>query len=157
MPLKKFWRLVLSLIIPQAAGLAGSIATFPSIPSWYALLAKPNVAPPNWVFGPVWTTLFVLMGIALYLVWNVPASTTRKKAFGIFGLQLLLNVLWSVIFFGLHSTLGASVEIIFLWLAIFWNIIVFYRLSRVAGYLLVPYILWVSFASYLTFSIWRLN
>jgi benzodiazapine receptor len=149
---------VVSIVVCQAAGLIGSIATFPSIPTWYASLDKPPFNPPNWVFGPVWTTLYTLMGIAAFLVWRKGIRNREVKiALGIFVVQLVLNTLWSVVFFGLNSLAGGLVVIVVLWIAILLTIITFFRMSKVAGALLVPYILWVSFATILNFSLWQLN
>jgi benzodiazapine receptor len=142
-----------AILICEAAGLIGTIFTSDSISTWYTTITKPSFNPPNWIFGPVWTTLFALMGVALYLVWK----QRNRKALYIFGAQLVLNILWSVIFFGLHSPMWAFVEIVILWLMILWTILTFYKINKVAAYLLVPYILWVSFASVLNFAIWRLN
>lgn len=151
-------KFVVAIAIAELAGVIGSIFTTPSIPTWYATLAKPELAPPNWIFAPVWTTLFVLMGIAAFLIWR--KGLTRKDvqiALGIFLGQLILNTLWSIIFFGFQSPGGAFIEIIFLWFAILTTIIVFARISKPAAWLLVPYILWVSFAGYLNYAIWTLN
>ncbi len=151
-------KLVISLVICQLAGILGSLFTMSKIPTWYMTLSKPELAPPNWIFGPVWTTLFILMGIALYLVWN--QGTDRKDvkiALYIFSTQLILNVLWSIIFFGLENPGSAFIEIISLWISILLSIIYFYKISKPASYLLIPYIAWVSFASYLNFMIWWLN
>jgi len=151
-------KLVLSILIPLIAGFIGSIATMSSIPTWYASIIKPDWAPPNWVFGPVWTTLFILMGIALFLVWRKGLWRRDVKiAVIIFAVQLVLNVLWSVIFFGLQSLLGGLIEIVFLWIAILATIIAFYRISKPAGILLLPYIIWVTIASYLTYTVYLLN
>jgi len=140
------------------AGIIGSFFTTPAIPNWYATLAKPSFTPPDSVFAPVWTTLFLLMGISLFLIWQKWGYIdTMQQALILFGIQLLLNILWSVIFFGLHSPLAAFIEIIFLWISIALTIMVFFTISRIAGILLVPYILWVSFAAVLNFMIWRLN
>ncbi len=126
--------------------------------AWYSQLQKPDWNPPNWVFGPVWTTLFVLMGIAAFLVWRKGLERKDVKiALSIFIGQLVLNTLWSMIFFGLHSPGGALVEIMFLWLAIVATIITFAKVSKPAAWILTPYILWVSFAAYLNYSIWILN
>ena len=142
----------------QAAGLIGSIFTMPAIDSWYATLARPDFAPPNWIFAPVWTTLYVLMGVAAFLVWQKGLSKKEiKVALTIFGVQLVLNTLWSIIFFGLQSPLWAFIEIVFLWIAIVATIVAFARVSKLAAWLLVPYILWVSFAGYLNFMIFWLN
>lgn len=151
-------RLVFAIIVCESAGLIGSIFTFPAIAGWYSGLVRPEIAPPNWIFGPVWTTLFVLMGIAAFLVWKNGRDRQEVKiALAIFGGQLILNTLWSIIFFGLHNPGAALLEIVFLWLAILATIITFARISRRAAWLLVPYILWVSFAGYLNYSIWILN
>lgn len=151
-------KLIISIIIPLIAGFVGSLATFSSIPTWYVALAKPVWAPPNWLFGPVWTTLFILMGIALFLVWRKGLERRDVKiAISVFGIQLVLNVLWSVIFFGLHSLLGGLIEIVFLWIAILINIILFYKISKAAGILLLPYIAWVTIAFYLTYTVYLLN
>jgi len=154
--------IALSLILPLLAGFIGSIFTGPAISSgWYASLIKPALNPPAWLFGPVWTILYLLMGLALFLVWsfNKQALKTSVKKFALilFALQLALNALWSVIFFGLKNPGWAFVDIILLWLAIFGTIIVFSKISRPAMFLLLPYILWVSFAGYLNYSIWTLN
>jgi translocator protein len=151
-------RLVVTLAITLGAAFVGSLLTTPNITSWYAKLNKPTFNPPNWIFGPVWTILFILMGISLYLVWMKGFDTNEgKTALGLFGLQLVLNVVWSLLFFQMHSLSGALIEIAVLWLAILGTIISFMGISRVAGLLLVPYLLWVSFASFLTLTIYRLN
>lgn len=155
-------KLVISLALPQVAGLIGSVFTATTIPTWYATLNRPSLAPPNWIFGPVWTTLFVLMGVALYLVWKqwavLPWTRTQKRlAMTVFGAQLGLNTLWSIIFFGLRNPGAAVIEIAVLWLAIATNIYLFAKVSKPAAWLLVPYLLWVSFASYLNYAIWSLN
>ena len=149
---------VLSVVVCQVAGLIGAVATYPSIPTWYASLEKPAFNPPNWLFGPVWTTLYTLMGIAAFLVWRQGIRKREVKiALGIFIVQLVLNSLWSIVFFGLHSLLGGLVVILPLWVAILLSIVTFYRISKTAGVLLIPYILWVSFATILNFSLWQLN
>ncbi len=153
-------KLILAILISELAGILGSAATMPSIPTWYATLEKPALNPPSWVFGPVWTTLYALMGIAAFLVWKHYSGRRKSQvttALKIFGVQLLLNVSWSVIFFGLQNPGLAMVNIIALWLAIAWTMVVFYSISRLAAYLLVPYLLWVSFAFYLNCAIWALN
>lgn len=151
-------KLIISLVICQLAGIIGSLFTMSKIPTWYMTLNKPELAPPNWIFGPVWTTLFILMGIALYLVWKQGIDRKDVKiALCIFGTQLILNVLWSIIFFGLENPGSAFIEIISLWISILLSIIYFYKINKTAGYLLIPYIAWVSFASYLNYMIWWLN
>lgn len=155
---KNLFKLLGAIIFCELAGVIGSFFTIPSISSWYSILTKPNLAPPNWIFGPVWTTLYALMGIAAYLVWQKGLERKEVKvALGIFFLQLALNVLWSIIFFGHHSPAGAFAEITLLWLAILATILIFRKISKGAAWLLVPYLLWVTFAGYLNLLIWRLN
>lgn len=149
-------KLAISLFIPLLIGLGGSAVTFKEILGWYVNLNKPQLIPPNGVFGPVWTVLYILMGMALYLFW-VSKGKNKKKGFVFFGAQLLLNFLWSYLFFGLHSPALAVGEIFLLLITIILNIKEFNKYSKVAAGLLVPYLLWVSFATYLTFSVWRLN
>ncbi|MDD2666793.1 MAG: tryptophan-rich sensory protein [Methanocellales archaeon] len=150
--------LVYSILICQLAGIIGSFFTFPSIPTWYAALEKPSFSPPNWLFSPVWIALFLLMGVSLYLVWISGAKTRYvKMALTLFGIQLALNVLWSIIFFGLKSPFYAFIEMAILWVAILLTIFQFFKISKTAAYLLIPYILWVSFAAVLNFSIWIIN
>jgi benzodiazapine receptor len=158
MKIKTFWQALCAIIICEALGNIGSLFTFSEIPGWYSTLVKPVISPPNWIFGPVWTTLFALMGIAAYLVWRERKERSEvKRALGFFAGQFALNILWSVIFFGTHNPGAAFIEIIFLWLAILVTIITFFRVSKAAGWLLIPYIAWVSFASVLNFMIWTLN
>lgn len=158
MKINNTFKLIVAIIVSELAGIIGSVFTTPSIAGWYESLAKPALNPPAWVFGPVWTTLFALMGIAAFLVWKKGLERRGVKiALGIFLGQLILNTLWSIIFFGLHSSGGALIEIVFLWLAILITIIAFAKISKPATWLLVPYILWVSFAVYLNYAIWTLN
>lgn len=151
---KQNWiRLVIAVVICELAGIVGSIFTTPAISEWYVTLPKPALAPPNWVFAPVWTTLFFLMGVALYFIWQKKWNTREKRlAILVFGTQLGLNMLWSILFFGYRNPALAFGEIVFLWLSIVATIYVFSKISRPAAWLLVPYLLWVSFASYLNFS-----
>jgi len=156
--MNKILKLVVSILVCQWAGIVGSLFTSPAIASWYATLEKPSFNPPNWIFAPVWTLLFLLMGIALYFVWNSEIESNKKRiAILIFAVQLVLNIFWSILFFGLQSPLYAFIEIIILWLAILLTIISFYKISKPAAELLLPYILWVSFAAVLNFSILILN
>lgn len=151
-------KLIACLIICQLAGFVGSLFTTPSIPTWYASLEKPSFTPPNWIFSPVWISLFVLMGISLFLVWQKSLHYPGvKTAMLWFGAQLALNILWSILFFGLKSPALAFVEIIFLWAAIFLTLVKSFKISRLASVLLLPYICWVSFAAVLNFFLWRLN
>ena len=149
--------LVVFVVGSLAAGLLGSIATYPNIPTWYAALARPPLSTPNWVFGPVWTTLYILMGIAAFLVWQRRDHPAARRGLALFGVQLVLNVLWSWLFFGVHSIGLAFVCVVALWLAILGTIERFYRVRPVAAYLLVPYIAWTTFATYLTGAYWYLN
>jgi len=150
-------KLIISLIIPQLAGGIGSLFTMNSVGTWYQILEKPFFSPPNWVFAPVWTTLFILMGVALFLVWKKDYVPGRNLALWVFGIQLALNVLWSFVFFGMHQPGWAMAEILVLWFAIAANMLAFHHVSKAAGWLLLPYLLWVSFAAVLNCAIWRLN
>lgn len=139
-----------------AAGLGG-LATTPKIDNWYATLAKPNWTPPNWVFGPVWSALYLGMAISAWLVWRQGGWSGAVVPMSLFGIQLLLNATWSWLFFGLQRPGFALVDIVLLWTAILATTVAFWFRSLVAGMLLVPYLAWVSFASALNFAIWRLN
>lgn len=152
------WRLIISIALCQLAGIIGSIFSTPAIPTWYASLNKPLFSPPNWVFGPLWITLFVLMGISLFLVWRKGLEIPyAKSGIMLFNIQLVFNVLWSVVFFGLKSPLGGLIVIIILWILILLTMIEFYKVSELSGALLVPYILWVSFATILNSFLYFLN
>jgi len=158
MKIKNIPKLIVSVIICQSAGIVGSIFTSPSIQTWYTTLQKSSFTPPNWLFFPVWLTLYALMGISLYLVWNKGLKNKRvKNSLSLFGIQLILNTVWSFLFFGLRSPLLALIEIVILWIAIAVTILKFYRVSRKAALLLLPYIIWVSVALTLNFYIWILN
>ncbi len=139
-----------------AAGL-GSLATAPEIGGWYQTLTKPTWNPPAWVFGPVWTTLYFLMAIAAWLVWKPAGFKAASLPLVLFGIQLALNIAWSWIFFRYRQPGWAFVDIILLWLAIFATTVAFFRHSRLAGWLMCPYLAWVSFAAVLNHAIWRLN
>lgn len=153
----KLWRLLVSLVLPFLAGGIGSIFTFEAIPTWYAALNKPFFNPPNFVFGPVWTTLYAFQGIALYLFWNSKKKVKKDKGFKFFFAQLLLNALWSIIFFGMKLPLLAFVEIGVLWTFIFLMIREFKKFDKTASYLMYPYLAWVSFAAVLNLYIVILN
>ena len=155
MDMNKWVKLIASILICQIAGIIGSIFTAPSITTWYANLQKPGFSPPNWVFGPVWITLYTLIGISLYLVWNKKKNI--KIPLTLFFIQLILNSIWSIIFFGLQNPFYALIEIIILWITILLTIINFYKVSKKAGLLLLPYIIWVSVATILNYYIWILN
>lgn len=171
--LNNFLKLVIAIVVSELAGVIGSVFTVSAIPThsassgqaWYAGLVKPALNPPSWIFGPVWTTLYALMGVSLFLLWkqhtnkleNVRMLRIWKIGIAAFFIQLFLNALWSILFFGLKSPGWALVDITALWFAIVWAIAVFYKISKPAAYLLVPYLLWVGFAGYLNYSIVALN
>ena len=146
-----------SILIAQAAGIIGSIFTVSSINSWYNTIAKPSWNPPSWIFGPVWISLYTLMGIAAYLIWCSKKSTQRNNALGIYGIQLLLNSTWSILFFGIKRPDLAFVEVLVLLTMIILTIIKFDKISRTASVLLAPYLAWVSLATILNYNIWQLN
>ncbi|MBT6724427.1 MAG: tryptophan-rich sensory protein [Planctomycetaceae bacterium] len=155
--LKPATGLFISFLVCFSAAAIGSLTTTPQIPNWYADLAKPIWTPPNWLFGPVWTILFSLMAIAAWLVWRKHGMKNARSAFGWFGIQLVLNSLWSVLFFGWNNPGAAAAEILLLWLTILLTMVTFSKKSKAAGLLLVPYFLWVSFAMVLNISIWQMN
>jgi translocator protein len=151
-------KFIICLLIPQAVGGIGSLFTMTSVSTWFAGLNKPSFNPPGWIFGPVWTILYLMMGIALFLVWKHGFQRQDVRcAVGLFSIQLTLNLAWTFLFFYLKMPLAAFVEIIILWISILITTIAFIRISKTAGILLVPYLLWVSFASVLNFFLWRLN
>jgi len=153
-----YWQLILFIIICEVLGSIGSVFTFPNIQTWYVFLKKSPLNPPNWVFGPVWTLLFLLMGISVYLVWrNGWKKKNVSDSLLIFGGQFFFNILWSVVFFGQHSPIKGLLIISVLWILIILNIVAFWRVNKTAGLLLIPYLLWVSFASYLNLMVYLLN
>jgi len=177
----KILKFLVSIIICEMAGVIGSFFTASQINAWYKFLNKPSFNPPSWIFGPVWTIIFILMGISLYLVWSKKFVVKNelkikdKKAWNhlsqkffngswqkanivlIFVFQLILNILWSVIFFGFQSPGPAFFELLMLWVSVVYMIVNFYRVSKNAAWLLLPYILWISFAAVLNYYIWILN
>lgn len=154
----KVIKLIVSLVICGVAAYSGSLFTTPKITTWYARLVKPSFNPPEWIFGPVWTALYLLLGVAAFIIWQQGLDQLRvKRALMAFLLQLVLNVLWSFVFFGMESTLGGLILIIVLWGAILLTVILFFRQSRQAGWLLIPYIVWVTFATVLNAAIFALN
>jgi benzodiazapine receptor len=157
MKLNDILKLVASVILCQIAGFLGSLFTTSAIPTWYKTLNKPFFTPPNWIFSPVWISLFILMGISLFFVWRRTDHPKFKVAFLFFFVQLILNILWSATFFGLKSPLLGLVDILLLWIAILLTIQNFLQVSKMAGLLLIPYLVWVSFAALLNFSLWILN
>ena len=150
-------RLIASILLCQVAGFFGSLFTTPAIPTWYKTLNKPFFNPPNWIFSPVWISLFLLMGISQFMVWRRQDHPKFKTALIFFFVQLILNILWSIAFFGLRSPLLGFINIILLWIAILLTIQYFLKVSKFAGVLLLPYFLWVSFATLLNFFLWILN
>lgn len=151
-------KLIFSILICQSAGIVGSVFTFSAIPTWYSTLIKPSFGPPNYLFGPVWTILYMLMGISLYLIWQKGLKKKEvKKAIVLFLVHLIFNTGWSIIFFGLKNIALALAEIIVLLVLIIAIIMKFYRIDKTAAYLLIPYLIWVSFATYLNYYLWILN
>lgn len=156
--MNKIFKFFISIIIPILVGFLGSLVTKSSVNNWYLTLNKPSFNPPNWLFAPVWTGLFLLMGISFYIVWNNKVNFNFKdEIYLVYFAQLILNLLWSVLFFGLKSPVFAFVDILLLWIFVFVNIKMFYKVSFLAGLMLVPYILWLSFAVLLNFAIMLLN
>ena len=147
-----FKKLILSFVITWIAGGIGSLFTYPSIGTWYASLNKPPVTPPNWLFGPMWTVLYTLISIALYLFW-VKSKKLNNIGGRLFMVQIILNLVWSLVFFGAHSIIGGLVTIIFLWFFTLANLIEFKAVDKQAGYLLLPYLAWITAATVLNLSI----
>jgi len=156
--MKKFIKLICSVSVCLLTGFMGSFVSIDSVRTWYADLSRPSFTPPDWTFGVVWPILYVMMGISAFLIWNKGLDKKRvKAALGLFVLQLVLNGLWTPIFFGLHMIAIALVEIVLLWVAILLTIIAFWRISKLSTIFLFPYILWVSFAVVLNAALWYLN
>ena len=155
---KDFLKLIISITIPLLAGFVGSYFTTPAIDGWYVELQKPAINPPNWIFAPAWTTLYILIGIALFLVWRKKDEIKNFLCIVlVFGVQLLLNATWSISFFGMENPWLGLINILLLLIAIVFTMVLFFRVSKVAGCLLVPYLLWVTFATYLNYQILILN
>ena len=158
MDLNDVIKLIISILASFAAGGIGNIFTFKTIPTWYATLKKPPKTPPNRAFGPVWSTLYILMGVSVFLIWqNGLGSGAARVAFTLFWVQLTLNALWSIVFFGKKSIRGGVVTIVILWFLILATSIASFRVSTWAGALLIPYLIWVTIASYLNIGVWWLN
>lgn len=155
--MKKVGKLVSSILLPLIIGFVASFFTQSSVDTWYQTIDKPVFNPPDWVFAPVWTLLYILIGIAFYLVWEKNFGSNKKKVLTIYFVQLFLNFLWSLLFFGLQSPILGLIEIVILWIFIFMNIKVFYKVTKPAGYLLIPYLIWVSYALLLNLSIVIIN
>ncbi len=150
-------KLLASLALPLGVGAVAGMFTAQSVPEWYAGLNRPSFAPPNRIFGPVWTALYVLMGISLFLVWKLAASPARNRALAVFFLQLLLNFAWSFVFFYFNRIGLALAEIILLWGSIVWMLVLFYKIKPAAAWINIPYLLWVTFASVLNAGFYVLN
>ncbi len=158
MHVKDRTKLLASIAVCEGVGIIGGLYTSPAITTWYATLTKPLLNPPGWVFGPVWTLLYLLMGVSLFLLLRIGYFKKKiRHAVWVFMIQLGLNLLWSIIFFGWHNPAAALAELVLLWGMILTTIIVFWRISRTAAILLLPYILWVTFAGYLNYQILVLN
>lgn len=156
--MKPIYKLIIAVLIPLAVGSLAGYFTASSVNGWYTTLVKPSFNPPNWLFAPVWTSLYIMMGIALFLVWNSGAAEDVKRtAVTLFIVQLVLNFLWSFVFFYAQQPGWALVNIILMWIFIFLTILWFGKISSLSAWLLVPYICWVSFASVLNYAIWKLN
>ena len=156
-PTRRYGSLAVSIALVAAVAAAGSLFTADAVPSWYADLARPSWAPPNWLFGPVWTALYLMMAAAAWLVYLKGGLAPNRAALGLYGLQLALNAIWTPLFFGLRMPGVAFAEIILMWLAILATMLLFFRIRKAGGWLLLPYLCWVTFASFLNFAIWRLN
>ena len=159
---KNIFKFVISIIICESVGIIGSFFTFSSVSNWFPTLVKPWFSPPSWLFGPVWTILYFLMGLSLYIVWNYKTETVskqkyKKQFFILFGIQLILNALWSFLFFGLKSPISGLIDILFLDITVITTIIYANRVSKYAAVLLAPYMAWIIFATLLNFEIALLN
>jgi translocator protein len=154
----QFVPFLISLLITLAIGVVAFLFTRPQIVGWYSTLSKPWFNPPSWVFAPVWTCIYILIALSAYLVWQRrDDSTNYLTARSVYIIQLILNFSWSIVFFGLHSILGGLLVVILLWACIVLNVRWFGKISKTAGLLLLPYFLWVSFATLLNFNIYLLN
>lgn len=154
----KIPKLIISFLLPiSIGGLSGYITRNDPGGEWFKTLTKPFFNPPSYLFGPVWTVLYILMGISLYLIWNSPKTPLRQKALIVFAVQLFFNFWWSILFFSFHTLLIALIEILLLWILIVYMIAVFKKIKPIAGYLQIPYLLWVTFATILNISLWYLN
>ncbi len=154
----KIAKLILSLVLPLAiGGVSGYLVRNEMNGDWFNTLAKPSFNPPGYLFGPVWTALYILMGISMFLIWNTPKTELRQKALTVFGVQLFFNFWWSILFFSFHTIFLSVVDILVMWFLIIYMITLFKKIKPIAAYLQIPYFLWVTFASVLNISIWFLN
>ncbi len=158
---KNIFKFVISIIVCESVGIIGSFFTFSSVTNWFPTLVKPWFSPPSWLFGPVWIIMYFLMGLSLYIIWNSKAELSkqkyRKQFFILFGIQLILNALWSFLFFGLKNPIYGLIDILFLDIVVAMTIIYAYRVSKYAAILLAPYMVWITFATLLNFEIVLLN
>lgn len=145
------------LVICLMVELLGGWFTEMGVKTWYPTIQKPTWVPPNWVFGPVWTVLYIMMAFSLWLVWKEPTTAPKAMAYRLFAAQLCVNLIWSALFFTFECPLCALIDIVVLWLLVAWTIASFYAIRPLAGFLLIPYLLWVSYAMALNASIWYLN
>ena len=150
-------KLIISILLPLSVGAVAGMFTSQAVPTWYASLNRPSFSPPNWVFGPVWTSLYILLGISFFLIWKEEASKGRDLAIKVFLVQMLLNFAWSFLFFYFNLIGAALIEIILLWTSIAAMIYLFYKIKPLAAYLNIPYLLWVSFATILNAGYYFLN
>lgn len=156
--MNKWAKLIAAILICELAGAAGSVFTTSSIATWYVTLQKPFFTPPNWAFAPVWLTFYALMGISLYWILNKDLKNKAvKTSVLVFAVQLVLNIFWSILFFGLQNPLYGLIEIVILWIAILATILEFYKIDKKAGLILLPYIIWVSIAMALNYYVFILN
>jgi tryptophan-rich sensory protein len=157
--MNKISKILVVVVTCLVIGYFSGMVTRSAITTWYPTLVKPSFNPPNWIFAPVWTMLYVMMGVAAGMVWSRMEHEKEavKNALVFFAIQLALNALWSFLFFGLKNPMLAGIEIVILWLMIFETYTKFVKINKIAGYLLIPYLLWVSFATVLNVSIWWLN
>jgi len=154
----KIPKLIFSLVLPLlVGGVSGYLVRNQTNGDWFNSLAKPSFNPPSYLFGPVWTTLYILMGVSVFLIWKTPKTELRQKALIIFGVQLFFNFWWSILFFSFHTILLSVIDILLMWFLIIYMIILFKKIKSVAAYLQIPYLLWVTFATVLNISIWYLN
>lgn len=157
MNISQIFKLLLSIALPLSSGAIAGLFTAQAVPEWYETLNRPSFNPPNWLFGPVWTTLYILMGISLFLIWKQRATRERNKALLIFGLQMALNFGWSFIFFYFNRIGLALVEIVFLWISILMMCVLFYKIKPLAAWINIPYLIWVTFATVLNAAYFLLN
>jgi len=153
----KLFKLLVSLILPLGLGFTAGLLTAKAIPEWFATLNKPSFNPPAYLFGPVWTALYLLMGVSMFLIWNTAKTELRQKALIVFGIQLFFNFWWSILFFSFHAIFLSIIDILLMWFLILYMIFLFKKIKPIAAYLQIPYLLWVTFATILNITIYFLN